>query len=65
MNFKQPFVNYQNILDFYCFVKTYKHDLIEDYQQKVKLFLRLKRNFLVNNIDIWSKTREVFKIEYV
>ena len=36
MNFKQPFVNYQNILDFYCFVKTYKHDLIEDYQQQIE-----------------------------
>lgn len=56
MNFKQAFVNYQNVLDFYCFVKTYKNGFIEDYQQNIEL---------IDKIDIWSKTCEVLKIENV
>ena len=56
MNFKQAFVNYQNVSDFYCFVKTYKYDLIEDYQQKIELLFDINETFSIC---------ENFKIENV
>ena len=61
MNFKQAFVNYQNVLDFYCFVKTYKHDLI-DYQQKIELLFDLNETFLSTKSTFGQKHVRFLKL---
>ena len=62
MNFKQAFVSYQNVLDFHCFVKTYKHDLIEDYKQKIELLFDLNEFLLSTKLTFGQKHVRLLKL---
>ena len=62
MNFKQAFVSCQNVLYFHCFVKTYKHDFIEDYKQKIKLLFDLNELFLSTKLIFGQKHVRLLKL---
>ena len=55
MNFKEVFVNYQNVLAFYCFFKMHKKNLVENNQQRIELMFDLDKIFLNRSLTIGQK----------